>query len=176
MPKNSPRRSSPHPFKLLFQQLVRFQSEVEQSLHNRHRTQKLRRLRRRRIIGTSHPTRQSLISAFRSISWPRSRRRRSRTRQATQSPPQLRTLVFASAQSQSTPKVVALVSRHAATALFLFAFLSTVFTAIPLRLNAANWYLNVLGVFAENVPIFLLVALLSVLYLALYGDSADAVS
>jgi hypothetical protein len=85
-------------------------------------------------------------------------------------------VLFAPAQTLTISQVVGHISRHAASALFIFAVLTTVFPALPLRLGSSNWYLSVLGALADNVPIFLLVALFSVLSLSLCGDSSDASS
>jgi hypothetical protein len=61
--------------------------------------------------------------------------------------------------------------RNSATALFVASLIGLVIGAIPLRLNAPNWYMDVLGSIGETMPLLVIACVFSLLPLVVGTDN-----
>jgi hypothetical protein len=61
--------------------------------------------------------------------------------------------------------------RNGATALLVASIIGLVISAVPLRLNSPNWYMDVLGSIGETVPVLVIACVFSLLPLVVSTDN-----
>lgn len=168
--RRSKRRSSSLPLAASNQLLATFKRNLNQALHNARRRQRLRKQRRLERRLNTHASQE--LRALRAALEFRWLRRRLQRRQRAQPPAWNLTSWLWPLQVEpiSTREAAALVLRRAATLLLLLVLIMLVINAIPLQLFSPNWYLQVLAYLAENIPVLIVAAMMSLLSLALNSN------
>lgn len=155
--------------------LAAFQKSVSSQFKENQRQQKLRRLRRQRL--QSKPAKnQGWIALRKSLKFTWLQRRlkrreqiRDRERRGTARGSWFWPRI---AENLSTRDAVARVARSAAAAMLLLTVITLVISAVPLKVTTPNWYLEVLALIGESVPVLVIVCLFALLSLTL--DSNDS--
>jgi hypothetical protein len=155
----------------LSERLAAFQQRFVQQFHDRRRQQQLSRLRQQRQRTISPASDQWLNALRRSLQFRWFQRRLQRSR-LNQQPSGNSAAWFwpRAALGLSTRDAAAGVLRSGAAALMLLLLTSLVLSAVPLRLTTPNWYLEVLALVGESIPLIVLACAFALLSLALNSD------
>jgi hypothetical protein len=158
----------------LSERLAAFQKSVSRQFRENQRQQKLRRQRQQRL--QSKPAAEQRWVALRKalqFNWLQSRLQRRQQIRARQGPGRNPVAWFwpRIAETLSTRDAAARVLRSAAAALLLVSLITLVISAVPLRLTTVNWYLEVLALIGEALPVLVLACVFSLLSLTLDSDN-----
>jgi hypothetical protein len=153
--------------------LAAFQKSVSRQFKENQRQQKLRRQRRQRL--QSKPAENQRWIALRkalNFTWLQRRlkrreqirdRQRSGTARGSWFWPRI-------AENLSTHDAAARVARSAAATMLLLNLVTLVISAVPLKVTTPNWYLEVLALIGESVPVLVISCLSALLSLTLDSD------
>ena len=155
--------------------LAAFQKSVSRQFKENQRQQKLRRQRRQRL--QSKPAENQRWIALRkalNFTWLQRRlkrreqiryRQRSGTARGSWFWPRI-------AENLSTHDAAARVARSAAATMLLLNLLTLVISAVPLKVTTPNWYLEVLALIGESVPVLVISCLFALLSLTLDSNNS----
>jgi hypothetical protein len=155
--------------------LAAFQKSVSRQFKENQRQQKLRRQRRERL--QSKPAENQRWIALRkalNFTWLQRRlkrreqirdRQRSGTARGSWFWPRI-------AENLSTHDAAARVARSAAAAMLLLNVVTLVISAVPLKVTTPNWYLEVLALIGESVPVLVISCLFALLSLTLDSNNS----
>jgi hypothetical protein len=181
MKSKLPRRRRPaspnqaKPFSTFF---AGFQQKTNEQFKKNRRNRTLRRQRRLQHLQSKSAAKQQNVALrkFVRLTWLKRYQRRGKQSQASKNISRNLGDWFwpRIAENPSTRDAAARVMRSAAAALPLLSLITLVISAIPLKLTTANWYLEVLALIGQSIPILVLSCVLALLSLTL--DSNDQVN
>jgi hypothetical protein len=155
--------------------LAAFQKSVSRQFKENQRQQNLRRQRRQRL--QSKPAENQRLIALRkalNFTWLQRRlkrrqqirdRQRSGTARGSWFWPRI-------AETLTTRDAAARLMRTGATAFLLLTVVTLVISAVPLKVTTPNWYLEVLALFGESVPVLVIACVFALLSLTLDSNES----
>lgn len=165
----SAKRSEP-----LTVRLVAFWNSLGRQFRENQRQQKLRRQRRQRL--QSNPAEKQRWAGLRkalNFTWLQRRlKRRQQVRNKQRSGADRGNWFWPRiAENISTRDAAARVMRSGAAAFLLLTVITLVISAVPLKITTPNWYLEVLALIGESIPVLVLACMFALLSLTLDSDN-----
>lgn len=169
--KQRNRRFSTKRPKPLHERFAAVLQTITRQLQENHRQRQLRRVRQQRLRANSSTEQPQMVAVRRALQF-RGLQRFLQRRQQNQQPGKNPTSWFwpRIPETLTTIDAAARVMRSGATALLLVSLITLGISAVPLRVTTPSWYLQVLTLIGESIPVFVLASVLALLSLALDGD------